>query len=248
MIRQFLKRSQFSSIRTRLLFWFLIIALLPLILASTMIYNEMVESRKALICNTLEAVRDLKVSELDRWIDERAVDVLTISANESIRTLGMPGMDTRIPEVRAILKRYVRNYDAFDEIYIVDLRDNKVLVSSNGSVEGVISYRYGYSVDRSNSSKLFIGDIQQNVIDDHPFMLFSNPVYGPGMNRDAFGIVVIRINLDLTLYRLLLNRTGLGRTGETLIVSPEHVALNELLWHRDAPLKLRSALNRLQRH
>ena len=69
-----------------------------------------------------------------------------------------------------------------------------------------------------------------------PTMTFSMPIYGK--DKNIVGILVSRINLEQSLYKLLLDRTGMGNTGETLIVNQDVVALNELRWYPDAPLKL----------
>ena len=47
------------------------------------------------------------------------------------------------------------------------------------------------------------------------------------------------MNLERSLYALLFNRTGMGTTGETLIVDRNAMALSELRWHNNAPLRLK---------
>ncbi len=71
-------------------------------------------------------------------------------------------------------------------------------------------------------------------------MTFSIPIFCIPHDREHIsGILVARVDLKKSLYFLLLNRTGMGETGETLIVNKEVVALNDLRWHTDAPLKLK---------
>jgi uncharacterized membrane protein YqhA len=52
--------------------------MLPLIMVNVAIYYHMVSSIKASISNRLEAIRDMKVAELDHWLEERAVDILSM--------------------------------------------------------------------------------------------------------------------------------------------------------------------------
>ncbi len=110
---------QFKTIKSRLVFWFLIIAILPLILVDIIIYEHMVQSRKDAIFNKLEAVRDLKVEELNNWLDERAGDIRTIVSNIEIRRLGKihEGREEDIEKnvlivaaARNLLGRYLQNY------------------------------------------------------------------------------------------------------------------------------------------
>ena len=67
-------------------------------------------------------------------------------------------------------------------------------------------------------------------------MTFSIPIYGE--DGGIVAILVARIDLEHSLYELLLERAGMGNTGETLIINQDVVALNELRWYPDAPLKL----------
>ncbi len=78
---------QFKSIRANLSFWFLIIAIVPPIIGSTTIYNHIVKSRKVSIYNKLEAIRDLKVEELNHWIDARIADIRIVTSDHGIRRL-----------------------------------------------------------------------------------------------------------------------------------------------------------------
>lgn len=71
-------------------------------------------------------------------------------------------------------------------------------------------------------------------------MVFAIPCHDR-RHRDKThcGVLVARINLENSIYQLLLNRRGLGNTGETLIVNRDVIALSELRWSERAPLKLR---------
>jgi signal transduction histidine kinase len=72
-----------------------------------------------------------------------------------------------------------------------------------------------------------------------PSMAFSIPIFSFMDVDRVIGIIVGRVNLETTLYRMLSNRTGIGSTGETLIVNKDSIAINELRWHRDAVLKVK---------
>ena len=71
-------------------------------------------------------------------------------------------------------------------------------------------------------------------------MVFSIPIYCLRHNGEHItGILAARVDLKHSLYALLLNRTGMGDTSETLIVNKDVVALNELRWRKRAPLELK---------
>jgi signal transduction histidine kinase/CheY-like chemotaxis protein/HAMP domain-containing protein len=71
-------------------------------------------------------------------------------------------------------------------------------------------------------------------------MIFSMPIFCTSHSGQHITCVLMaRINLKTTLYKMLQDRKGLGKTGELLIVNNEVVALNELLWAENAPLNLK---------
>lgn len=82
------RKIQFKSLKTRLTFWFLVLALLPLLTGMALTYFRSYQSiKKKETFNKLSAIRDLKVRELNSWLDERHSDLLTISEDFEIRGL-----------------------------------------------------------------------------------------------------------------------------------------------------------------
>jgi len=113
------EKFQFKSIRSRLTFWFAVIAILPFIVAGVIIYNQMVDSRKTSKFQNLQTIRDLKVGEVNNWLDQRIGDVRTIASDHEIRMLKRVYEKEReytqenikiITTVRDILNRYLQNY------------------------------------------------------------------------------------------------------------------------------------------
>ncbi|MDH4028276.1 MAG: hypothetical protein OEU95_05560, partial [Nitrospirota bacterium] len=107
---------QFNSVRTQLTFWFMIIALVPLVFVGTVVYENVENSRKASMIDKLEAVRDLKVKEVNNWLDERIGDVRTIASSREIRKLekvyegrekDIEENRETIVEARELLKRHL---------------------------------------------------------------------------------------------------------------------------------------------
>jgi len=86
------------------------------------------------------------------------------------------------------------------------------------------------------SKKACITDIYYSRTLKKPAMAFSIPVFSATHNEHIVGILVARVNLKDSLFALLLDRTGIGETGETLIVNKDVIAVNELRWHERAPL------------
>ena len=64
------RKIKFKSVKTLLTFWFIVTALAPLVVVSTIVYYQRVESIKTEAFNKLTAVRDLKVHQVNDWINE----------------------------------------------------------------------------------------------------------------------------------------------------------------------------------
>jgi hypothetical protein len=226
------KIFQFNSVRTLLAFWFLIITLLPLTVVSAMIYSQTVQTRKTAIFDKLEAIRDLKVNEVSNWLDGRIGDVRTIAADNEIRMLERIYKGSEeyrqkdiaiIADARVHLDRFVRNFNAFYEIFILNPKTGKIMVSTDERDEGENHSNAPFFKETLKKRELFIKDIYYSDAEHKPSMAFSIPVFGLGGSDNIIGVLVARINLDASLYDLLLNRTGMGKTGETLIVNRDLV-------------------------
>ena len=239
---------QFKSIRARLIYWFFVITIVPLTVASVMIYSQMMNSRKTAIFTKLEAIRDLKVKEVNNWLDERIGDIRTIAADDEIRILekvhenkeeDMRKNIAIIADARVHLDRFVQYFHALHKIFILNPNTGKIMVSTDEKEEGENHSNTSYFKETLQKRELFIKDIYYSTPENKPVMTISIPVFGLSDSEDIIGILVAGINLDASLYDLLLNRTGMEKTGETLIINRDLVVLNELRWHKDAPLNLR---------
>jgi HAMP domain-containing protein len=89
------------------------------------------------------------------------------------------------------------------------------------------------------TEELFIKDIHYSKEINDFLMTFSIPIFSTNKDeRHIIAILVAQVDLKNSLYKILLDRTGLGKTGETLIVNKDGLALNELRWYENAPLNL----------
>ena len=227
-------------------FWFIFVAILPLVIVSMIVYYQRVQSIKAEAFNKLIAIRDLKVNQLNTWLDERIGDIRTISNDFEIRAVGKTfnklertSDDTNIINTASmLLNQYTKNYRAYNELFIINPLSGKVELSTNKSSEGLDKSKDDYFTTPIRTRNIYIKDIYYSKTLRTPSMSFSAPIYSDSNDENIIGILVARIDLGPSLYQLLLERTGMGSTGETLIVNKDMVALNELRWYARAPLRL----------
>jgi signal transduction histidine kinase len=233
------KSFKFKSIQTRLVFWFLIISLVPLLAAVSITYSQRVEVIESRTLDKLMAIRDLKVERLQDWLDERSSDLQVMSTDIELRSLKNIVNKGDMEIIRKFISRYLTNYKAYSEIFIVDPVTGKVIISTNAKMEGKDKSDDDYFNKPMQSKRLTIQDIYQSKTLSSHAMAFSIPIlYTEHDEVHVSGVLVARIDLDHSLFSMLLDRVGLGETGETLIVNSDVMALNELRFYKDAPLKL----------
>jgi hypothetical protein len=170
------KIVQFRSIGARLTFWFFIIAMFPLIAVGITIYHHMVNTMEESIFNKLEAIRDLKVDDLNHWLEERIIDVRTAAADDDIRMLefihkgseenNQPNIEIAT-SARALLSGYLQNYDDLHEMFVVEPHTKKILVSSDINNEGKKRFTAPDAAEALQHGELFIKDVHYTK--NHPF-------------------------------------------------------------------------------
>jgi HAMP domain-containing protein len=241
------RRFQFKSVKSRLVFLFSMVALIPLVIVSVLVYWQRAHSIKSRQFTKLVAIRDLKVEQVNAWLDERMGDIRMVAEDYEIRLAASAFYHQtadrlnrgEIQDARELLKRYVRNYNSFYDIFIIDAGSGKFVISSRPYMEGNHRGEDAYFTGPLRTKQSYIKDIYYSKTIKGPSMTFSCPIFSLSAADEIAGVAVARINLERSLYDLLLQRTGLGKTGETLIVNKDGIALNELRWYDGAPLNLK---------
>ncbi len=241
-----MKRLSFTSIRTRITLWFLLLALLPLLVALLITYFQRVEVIESSTFDKLTAIRDLKVQQLEEWLNERSGDLQVLSNDSEIRGLeyifekDSPSVRdlTELETASQLLERYKSNYFDYSELFIVDATTGVVEVSTSPGFIGTSKISDPYITVPLETGEVFFKGIYYSSSTDQPELTISIPIRSMLNEHQFSGVLVARIDLRGSLYAMLLNRVGLGDTGETLIVNKDGLALNELRWYDDAPLNL----------
>lgn len=238
---------RFKSIRTKLLFWFLLLSIIPFLGAFIITYFQRVNSIDTEAFDKLIAIRDLKTEQLDNWLNERLGDVFVMSEDFEIRDLEetykkeskSPEDLNRLQAASKLLNRYLANYIYYDELMIINSNSGLVELSTNPDNIGSNRSNNSYYTGAMETGKVFIKDIYLSETTKRPDMTISIPIYCLTHNIHIIGVLVARMNLDRSLYDLLDSTTGLGETGETLIVNENIIALNKLRHYSNAPLNLK---------
>lgn len=239
---------QFKSVKTRMIFWMLIISILPLLISTGIFYNQHLQNIQTMQFIKLEVIRDLKIREINRWLEARVGDLVVAAGGFEIRELERPFRNPEhtqdeliiMQNAEGLLKRYLANYRDYSELFIINAASGKIEISTEKIRVGDDKSKDLYFIEPMRTGKPYIKDIYYSSTLKKVTMTFSALIRGLTHNGEHIvGVLVARIDLEGSLYDLLRNRTGMGYTGETLIVNRDVVALNELRWQDNAPLRLK---------
>ena len=242
-----MKKLRFKSLRARLTFWFLAVTMLSLATMGTVVYFQRASVIRGNEFEKLQLVRDLKVNALNQWLDERMNDLAISAGDDEIRGLetilaesGSERDPKKVLVARALCQRHLDNYGTYTELFIVSGTSGEVVISTDLDQEGKDKKTDLYFTEPMRTKKPYIKDIYYSETEKRSTMVFSAPIFCLVHGGEHLvGVLAARVNLEQSLYPLLQDRTGMGETGETLIVNKDGVTLNELRWVEDAPLKLK---------
>ena len=254
-----MKFYRFKTINASLTFWFMVIALLPILVVLTVTYEQRIKAIEESTLEKLSAIRDLKVDRFQVWLSERSGDIALLSEDISEKNIEhLINVDSYQQEeiealsiIRGELNSRQSVYESYSELFIIHPVTGKVMVSTIADHEGVDKTFDPHFTEILQSEKIYIKDIYYSKVMNENTMAFSRPITcKQHQGEHLVGILVARIDLDNSLYKLLSDRVGLGTTGETLLVNKDGYAISKLRWKEDAPLKFKinatPAINAIQ--
>ena len=223
-----------------------------IILTGILLYRNQELSFKNQMAHQLEAVADLKVSEISGWKKERYADANVIYKNNTFtrlvrQYLNNPQEVSSRVELQSWIQRIQENNN-YDRVYLLDILGNERISSPNWTeischevqqlIPEVIQYRQIMFHD-------FHRDSTTNII----HMGYLVPILDPSRNDEPIAILSLRVNPETYLYPYIQRWPSPSKTAETLIVRREGndvLFLNELRFTKNAALRNRIPLSRTQ--
>jgi signal transduction histidine kinase len=222
-----------TSIRNRLLVAFVLVVSVPAMIFALVSTMVGLRNGQRQVFNQLDSVATIKEAELNTWaasvqgdlatavIGEETLkhmrDVLTASSDAAEYQIAYEDLHDRFEGL-------VRQSPRLDELFIMDLQ-RRVVVSTDRSGEGGLgspgSNAYfkeglkGEYLHRASYYTLSVGGIA--IIAVRPILAEDGQVLGILGGRAG----------PATLTQIMLERTGLGSTGETYLVTHSHIMLTE---------------------
>lgn len=233
---------RFTTLRPRLLVAFMLIVLLtvvPITIGSVYTTRVLGEER---VLNQLQSVAEVKQSTIDTWLTSLQTTLagmlqepsLSTLTQESARGASDPAQASTLLEH---LQHIQRTTAVFEEIFLMD-PEGRVFVST----------------DEDQIGKIFINELYFTEGLRRPTN--SAPFYSPSLQRlslvaarplvnqegETYAVIAGRASPDF-LSRIMQDKSGLGETGETYLVSANHglltsakgfvVTENEQIYVRD---------------
>jgi len=212
--------SPWHQLRTYLTVAFSLLVILPVLIVTIVILNRTGSQARDQVYNQLDSVTELKSDQILRWLDEGnlAMDML-LSGSDAQRfnkfasaQVLSPGAETQINKTLA----GVVKTQYFKRLFIYN-KEGLVIASSDPADIGKSVATQPYF-----SVSLHADYVQSPIVDPHSSqstMYITRPLRGDKIQ--ASGVLAGELNIE-SLADILLERTGLGSTGETYLVSVQN--------------------------
>lgn len=238
-----MKKIEFKSIYSRLMFWLILMAVLPLSASIIITYIQRVDAAEMYSIEKIAAIRELKVARLKNWVNESIGSMSVMSGDNEVRGLEniLSKKTKTINDLKTmkiaeeLLHRNLKNDSRFSELFIINATTGLVEISTDTTQVGNNKFVDMYYTEPIKTGEHYIKPIYFSEFYKSPQQTFSTPIYCLAHGIHFTGILVGRINLGNSIYEIMHDKVGLGETGETLIVNKDVVALNELRWYKNAP-------------
>jgi len=215
------------SLRARLVGYFLLLSSVTVLVVGSVVYVRATADLTNSIYDRLDAVAAIKADALDRWVDEQTRNVVYVGSipgfGDDARALLDPATT---PDVRTAAQGRLRDdlatvvsrtADA-EEIYILDL-DGTIRLSTLAADEGTSQASEPFFQD--GSSHTTVQNVYTSTLTHLPTITVATPLFD--QNGQGQRVAVLAANLSLQrVDRIIAERTGLGDTGRTYLVGPDH--------------------------
>ena len=225
-----------GSIRERLTFWFLLLSLVPVIAIGALAYRSSRSSLEKEIFNKLDAVADNQSYILGSWFKSQLSEAAALTSNEALKDLLSPTFRVvypnlaakndaeRMQRVKDIITARQETNSFYVDVLIAD-PDGKILASSSKSLlqEGKNLKEVGL-VKPGDEDAFYVSPVFfSNAAQQHVMMIVS-PIHDN--NAKVIGHAVLEVEFR-PIYRLIEERSGLGETGEVIIVDRDKRMLTQ---------------------
>ncbi|MCQ3938606.1 MAG: hypothetical protein DPW18_16390 [Chloroflexi bacterium] len=222
------KPLQSTSLRTRLLTAFALLAVLPVLITGTAAAFVSAQGLRNAVFDELDSVATLKEAAIRDWLEVLQTSLNLVYENHQIEQ-GVYALLQNDQELMLDQDHLRRELSRFDEMtgYFVELfvmnTDGEIVLSTDPSQEGKIQINQAFFQNGLTGD--FISPPAYEVSLDSYSIVLSEPIQTSA--GKTIGVLGARVNLS-TLSEIMEAQTGLGEAGETYLVSSNFAALTNL--------------------
>jgi signal transduction histidine kinase len=229
------KTSKESEATTTLPFWrqlrgtlivsLILFAVIPVLVTLTIILRQIDVQMRQQVEQQLESAAELKIDQIELWIDNSQTFLSLILANPatenqifslitSVSNHELSDEQLQQHPISELLHKELIAQTTFEEFFIYTRRGQVIASSDADQIGGFVTNEH-YFLDSLKAQT-----IQSPYFElgrDELTMLVTLPLVDPTTSKTV-GVMAGRLSLD-TLGEIMTERTGLGDTGETYLVS-----------------------------
>ena len=240
--------GRFNSLQKKLSFWFLTLALIPLLILGVVAFLAARDALTKQAFAQLEAAEVTKTNQINAWLAARRGDILF--ARNLVVVKGSEGVNEGLPvlsrfkdepthpdyleafsRAQEVLDHFVRDVGGegglYQDIMLVDREGDVVFALESNSVRTNIFETGEVSplLFESGLNRVYIGDMRGNPVHgDEIYLNIAAPVLGEyGLIR---GVLILQAQAQ-PISAIMNERTGLGESGETYLVGPDKLFRND---------------------
>jgi GAF domain-containing protein/HAMP domain-containing protein len=239
MNRWVFRTLQVNSIRTRLLIILVFVVVLTAFVISGTSALVSYWDRQQYVLNQLEAVAVAKETEIRTWTDNLQTDLRALLSQQDVILRVRSQLKFFVSDVSRLqrdleedLMNMVNVTGRFEEIFLMN-REGKVIASSNLEQKGKIFSQEPFFQEGLKGP--YIQPATYYPALDRTSIIVVAPVFDQD-GKTVLGVMAGRANLNY-LNQIMIERTGLGDTGEAYLVGLNRALLTESRFPGYQPLK-----------
>ena len=201
-----------GKIRNTLLAAFLVITLVPALLAVAVGYHYTARSVTNLSFENLKGLTDEKAEFIETWFFEKANLVRYLAGTEEIKQLDPV-------RIKPVLERVLDSHPDYVNLMVADSRGITVVDAINPPGADLSQQPY---VKAALNGKDYISEVMDSLFNQKPVVALASPV------KEADRVIGVFLGIiDIERINGEINKSYHGRTGETFLVRRDGLMITE---------------------
>lgn len=210
-----------NSLISRLVVSFLGVSLTTVLIVGFMSYERARVALKSAVYDRLNATIELKEDALNRWLDEKIDDLMFVKTQPEVQRAAELLLREGDPELLShaystllgVFQILFVNMQDFSEVALLSSKGGEVIMSSRLENEGDFRVSDTYFIEGLKGP--FIQEIYLSPVTYKPTITVASPFYD--QYGQTMGVLAAHLDMD-RLDDIVLERSGLGKTGESYLV------------------------------